>query len=81
MVLPPNSDMLVYVKSSRTLKLVQSTYRTAFCERCFERVAPKIWNLLPLQLRNETDEDEFKKKLKTFLFNGFSVFEQKIKEV
>lgn len=75
------SEMLVFVKSGRTMKLVQSTYKTSFGERCFGRVAPKIWNLLPLDIRSEADEEQFKKKLKTFLFNGFSVFEQKIKEV
>ena len=73
--------MMVYVKSARTMKLVQSTYKTAFGERCFGRVGPKIWNLLPTKLRNEADEDDFKKSLKTFLFNGFAAFEQKIKEV
>ena len=73
--------MMVYVKSARTVKLVQPEYKTSFGKRRFGRVAPKIWNLLPLELRREGDEEEFKKKLKTFLFNGFAEFEQKIKEV
>ena len=75
------SEMMERVKSTRTMKLVQSTYKTAFGERCFGRVGPKIWNLLPLELRSEADEGDFKKNLKTFLFNGFAAFERKIKEV
>ena len=43
-------------------------------------MAPKLWNLLPLKIRSETDVDEFKKGLKTFLFDGFHDFEQKINE-
>ena len=39
-----------------------------------------MWNLLPLKLRTETDVVLFKKDLKTFLFDGFYEFEQKIKE-
>ena len=74
-------EMMVYVKSARTMKLVQTDYKNSFGERRFGRVAPKIWNLLPLELRSEGDKEEFKKKLKTFLFNGFAELEQKIKEV
>ena len=73
-------EMLNYVGSERTKKLVQSTHKGTYGTRCFSKVAPKLWNLLPLELRCVQDVDEFKKKLKTFLFDGFPDFEQKIKE-
>ena len=37
-------------------------------ERSFQVAGPKLWNLLPLNLRMEEETEEFKKKLKTFLF-------------
>ena len=73
-------EMLTYVGSSRTKKLVQPTHKGSYGGRCFGKVGPKLWNLLPLKIREEKDVDEFKKLLKTFLFDGFVVFEQKIKE-
>ena len=73
-------DLLNYSGSERTMKLVQPTFKGSYGSRSFGRVAPKLWNLLPLKIRSETDVDEFKKSLKTFLFDGFQEFEQKIKE-
>ena len=73
-------EMLIYVGSERTLKLVQPKYKGSFGGRCFGRIGPKLWNLLPLKIRGEKDVDEFKKKLKTFLFDGFHLFEQKMNE-
>ena len=73
-------DMITYSGSERTKKLVQPTHKGSFGSRSFGRVGPKLWNLLPLNLRTETDTSKFKKDLKTFLFDGFFDFEQKIKE-
>ena len=73
-------EMLKYTGSSRTMKLEQPAYKGSFGSRCFRRVGPKVWNLLPLKIRLEKDTAEFKKQLKTFLFDGFHDFEQKIKE-
>ena len=73
-------EMLTFSGSDRTMKLVQPKYKGNFGSRCFARIAPKLWNLLPLKIRMETDTLDFKKGLKTFLFDGFHDFEQKIKE-
>ena len=73
-------EMLTFTGSKRTMKLRQPTHKGTLGSRCFSRVAPKLWNLLPLKLRTETDVVLFKKDLKTFLFDGFYEFEQKIKE-
>ena len=62
------------------MKLMQPTYRGRYGSRCFGRVGPKLWNLLPLKMRLEKDVTEFKKQLKTFLFDGSHQLEQKIKE-
>ena len=74
------ANMLLQVYSLRTMKLEQHIYKGSFGNRCFARIAPKVWNLLPLAIRAEKDTKKFKKLLKTFLFDGFSTFEQKLKE-
>ena len=42
-----------------------------FAERSFAVQGPKLWNSLPLELRLITNTDNFKKQLKTHLFNDF----------
>ena len=74
-------EMMVYARSKRTMKLKQVSYSGSYGSRCFARVAPKMWNLLPLNIRCQEDIGEFKKLLKTFLFTDFSKFEKKLKEV
>ncbi len=37
-------------------------------DRAFSKVAPYMWNILPTDIRNATNVDVFKKKLKTHLF-------------
>ena len=37
-------------------------------DRCFMIAAPKLWNALPQELREETSVDLFKRRLKTYLF-------------
>ena len=71
----------VYAGSKRMIKLKQVSYSGSYGRRCFARVAPKMWNLLPLSIRCQEDVGEFKKRLKTFLFTDFSEFEKKLKEV
>ena len=74
------SDMLVSVYSERTKKLKQYPHKGTFGNRCFARAGPKVWNLLPRKIREEQKEEDFKKLLKTFLFDGFQSLEQKLKE-
>ena len=61
---------LEFGDSSRTGKLVEKRCNGLFGERSFSVGAPKLWNMLPLDLRAERETDEFKKKLKTFLFKN-----------
>ena len=60
-------SLLQYGESSRTLKLMESRYENKYGSRAFSHVAPKLWNLLPKIIRDDTDTDSFKKSLKSFL--------------
>ena len=42
-------------------------------ERSFSVAGTKLWNLLPKEIRMEEDTEEFKKKLKTFLFEKLAI--------
>ena len=39
-----------------------------FGDRAFAKAAPELWNSLPQSLRDITSLDQFKSRLKTFLF-------------
>ena len=54
--------------SERTKKLEERACQGAMGERSFSVAGAKLWNLLPKEVRTEEDTEEFKKKLKTFLF-------------
>ena len=41
---------------------------THYGERSFQKVGPKLWNELPLEIKNCMSLDSFKVYLKTFLF-------------
>ena len=42
-----------------------------FGDRAFANTAPKLWNNLPQGIRSLTDFDQFKSKLKTYLFDNY----------
>ena len=48
--------------------LVVPRARLRFGERAFSVAAPRLWNSLPVDIRNAATQDTFKKKLKTFMF-------------
>ncbi len=57
------------LRSSDKLLLTIPRTTTAFGDRAFSTAAPKLWNSLPLELRQCTSLEQFKTGLKTFLFN------------
>ena len=59
--------LLQYSESERTMKLKETSFHNSYGARAFSHVAPKLWNLLPSDIRNHHDTLEFKKKLKSFL--------------
>ena len=54
--------------SERTKRLVEPACFGLMGKRSFSVAGAKLWNMLPKDIRMEIDTDEFKKKLKTFLF-------------
>ena len=61
-------EMLTMGASTRTKKLEERSFNGVMGERSFKVAGPKLWNLLPLNVRMEENTEEFKKLLKTFLF-------------
>ena len=61
-------SMIVIGGSTRTKKLEEKKCKSEMGERSFSVAGPKLWNLLPKELRMEEETEDFKKKLKTFLF-------------
>ena len=54
--------------SSQNLLLVPKMRTETFGKRAFVYAGPKLWNELPLHIRDSDSLIDFKKKLKTFLF-------------
>ena len=65
---PPDvTAMICYAQSERTVKLKETRVLSSYGDRAFSHVAPKLWNILPVVIRLEHDQIEFKTKLKSFL--------------
>jgi hypothetical protein len=69
------TDLIEWHRPARSLRsagqslLVEPRFRLQrFGGRTFAVGAPKLWNALPIDLRNENDFSHFKSKLKTFYF-------------
>ena len=72
---PYLSDMLCYRSYSRSLRsasqkllVVHRTNMKTYGDRAFSIAGPKLWNQLPLSIRELSSIDSFKKSLKTYLF-------------
>ena len=77
---PPALCGLFSFSTSQRLSLQMETKGlTKFGERTFSHVAPKLWNLIPLKVKNEHDETKFKKLLKSFLLLDGQSFMERIK--
>ena len=72
------SDMLIPKHSSDRWKLrsddqgllhIPKTNCKTLGDRAFAHAAPQLWNSLPLNVRKCENISDFKKRLKTFLFN------------
>ena len=50
---------------------VRFSKRKTFSDRRFATVGPRLWNSLPLSIRNSETLDGFKRSLKTFYFRDF----------
>ena len=71
------TPLLQYAESERMMKLRETTVNSKYGNRAFSHVAPKLWNLLPNNVRNQHYTILFKKQLKSFLMtrgNEFNVW-------
>ena len=59
------------LRSNKAVKqlLIPRTYQKTFADQAFSVYGPEKWNQLPHELRVTEDLDEFKAKLKTYLYN------------
>jgi len=62
------SSALVLCKSSRTLMLNIPPFHSRYGERSFSVSGPRLWNMLPHEIRSSNTLFDFKKKVKTHLF-------------
>ena len=67
--------LLQYGDSSRTLHLQMTRVKTKYGDRAFSHMAPKLWNMLPLNVRRVEDTEKFKKRLKSFLMTEGDIFD------
>ena len=59
------------------LKLVAYNPKTKYGKRVFDYTGPRLWNVLPLNIRTEMDINKFKSYIKTVLFEGVNEFKRK----
>ena len=69
-------ELLTVYRPTRTLRssdqslLVEPPFRTiCYGQKAFVNAAPRIWNSLPVHIRECTTKDTFKSNLKTYLFS------------
>ena len=62
----------IFIHSQKifSLKFIRVKSKT-FGDRAFEKMAPKLWNNLPQNIRSITVFDKFKSMLKTHLFDNY----------
>ena len=58
------------LRSSSQNLLIEKQLRTKIGERAFSVCSPKLWNKLPVHVRNIGDIDAFKMELKTYLLKS-----------
>ena len=67
-------NLVQFSKSNRTRKLEVRPCLGETGKRAFSVCGPRLWNCLPTELRMNEDLDDFKKKLKTYLFKDGKKF-------
>ena len=61
-------DLLNYASFNHNIHLVEPRIHTAIGDRAFEKCAPKLWNSIPVPIKECDTLECFKSKLKTHLF-------------
>ena len=70
--------LLNYAECDRLMKLRENKVNSKYGDRAFSRAGPKLWNLLPHDIRNQHNVEIFKKMLKTYLLTKGDEFYFKI---
>ena len=58
---------MVVLSNPRTMKVVEKDFSTSYGKRAFSCAGPKVWNCLPVNIREERNIEVFKKLLKSQL--------------
>ena len=66
---PQEINDLLIIDSSRTFNLRIDVHKTRYGSRAFSTYAGRVWNVLPMYLKLESNTPSLKKLLKTYLFN------------
>ena len=61
-------DMLNYANFNHNIHLIEPRVNTPMGERAFQKWAPKLWNSIPVSIKESETLEGFKRKLKTHLF-------------
>ena len=61
-------DLFRYSHHGHNLKLIVPTTNSNYGEKSFSVIGPRLFNKLPLSVSTSKNADEFKNKLKTYLF-------------
>ena len=56
------------LRSTAKSLLSESFVHKGYGDRAFSVVGPKLWNDIPIEIRNSSSVNVFKKSLKTYLF-------------
>ena len=72
------NDVGVKIKLVRSARFQVPRTRLKFGERAFSVAAAKSWNNLPLHVRIADNTDTFKRRLKTFLFCTFMIYDSQL---
>ena len=72
------SVLLTDQQSNRTKKLMNRRYESMYGQRSFSVAAPKLWNALPLHIREEQSLTIFKKTVKSYLLTNSDVYYQAV---
>ena len=59
--------LLAYAESDRCMKLRETRVKSKFGDKAFNHIGPKLWNLLPNDIRNQHNVLVFKKMVKSLL--------------
>ena len=77
-VAPQSLKCMLVISNTRTYYLAEKKFNMVHGERAFSRSGPKLWNNLPLNIRQEKQTVRFKKLLKSYLMTESHNFYRRV---